>query len=34
VDALIDHFCARFAAGRDLSLDAAARARLRCPSPS
>jgi len=29
IDALVDHFVARFAAGRDLALDAEARARLR-----
>jgi two-component system response regulator FlrC len=29
VDALVDHFCARFAAGRPITVDAAARARLR-----
>jgi len=32
IDALIDHFCSRFAAGRELSVDAAARARLRAYS--
>ena len=29
IDALLDHFVARFAGGRELSLEAAARARLR-----